>query len=209
MKAIILGATGLVGNELLHKILNATEFNEVIIFVRHEIKLTHPKLKQIISNLTDLDEHQEQFQNIDTLFCALGTTIKKAKTKEAFKQVDYHFPLKAAQIFKENNGKHLVIITALGSDPDSSIFYNKTKGDLERDLKKLHLNKLSIVRPSLILGDRQEARFFEGLGQKTAPLFNIFLPKKYQAVKANTIAETMLNLALNQNVNSGIEVETI
>ena len=209
MKAIILGATGLVGNELLHKVLNATEFNEVVIFVRHEIKLTHPKLKQIISNLTDLDEHQEQFQNIDTLFCALGTTIKKAKTKEAFKQVDYHFPLKAAQIFKENNGKHLVIITALGSDPDSSIFYNKTKGDLERDLKKLHLNKLSIVRPSLILGDRQEARFFEGLGQKTAPLFNLFLPKKYQAVKANTIAETMLNLALNQNVNSGIEVETI
>lgn len=209
MKAIILGASGLVGGELLKKLLEDNRFNEVIAFVRRPLPCSHSKLKQVQTELTQLSNYADLFSHIDTLFCCLGTTIKKAKSKEAFKQVDYTFPYEAAKIFKEKQGKHYLIVTAIGSDADSKILYNKVKGQLEHDLKELNLNRLSFIRPSLLLGERAESRFFEGLGQKLMPLVNTLLPEKYQAVRGEDVAKVLLQTSFGAACKSGIEVETI
>lgn len=207
MKAILLGATGLVGGHLLTKLLQEEKFTQVIIFVRREMDIKHPKLRQIISNLEDLESYPQEFSHAETLFCCLGTTIKKAGSEEAFKKVDYTYPLKTANFFKEQNGKHFIVITALGSNSESLFFYNKTKGDLEKELKKLNLPELSIVRPSLILGERKEARLMEDVSKLILPLVNPLIPPTYRAVEAEEIAETMLKLGVHGYCKNDIQVE--
>lgn len=208
MKAIILGATGLVGSKLLSKLIHDSHFTEVISFSRRPLDLTHPNLKQIVSPLKDFDHGQELFHEVDALFCCVGTTIKKAGSQKAFKTVDYDLPLMAAQVFKKHQGKHFLIITAVGSDPESPFFYNKTKGQLEEALKALNLNRLSLIKPSLLLGQRAESRFFEGLGQIIFPALNPFIPDRYKAVSAEDVAETLLQTALCQSFKNNIWVET-
>jgi len=204
MKAVILGASGLVGSHLLQKLLDSPDFSEVVAFVRRPLILTHSKLKQVIDPLEEMEKHQAYFQTSDIVFCCLGTTIKKAKTKEAFRHVDFELPLKAAKLFSH----HFILITALGSKSSSPIYYNKVKGELEDELKKLNLKKLSIVRPSLLLGEREEKRLFEGLGQTLYPMINPLLPSKYKAVTANDVAETLIKIATSQApCKYGIEVE--
>lgn len=209
MKALILGASGLVGGKLLEKLLQEDRFSEVISFSRRPLSSHHPKLKQVISNLDDLSKYESEFQNADTLFCCLGTTIKKARSKEAFKKVDYDIPLEAAILFKKMQGKHFLIITAIGSDASSPFFYNKIKGQLENTLKELNINRLSIIRPSILLGKRDESRFFEDIGQKIIPLLNPIIPEKYQGVKAEDVAEVLLNTSLGKNCKYAIDVETV
>lgn len=209
MKAIILGSTGLVGDALLKKLLNESRYSEIIAFVRRPLTITHPKLKQIITELTLLEKHSSLFENTDILFCCLGTTIKKAKSKTSFKQVDYEFPYMAAKIFKEKKGKHYLIVTAIGSDAQSSFFYNKVKGELEQDLKNLNLNRLSFIRPSLLFGARKEKRFLEEWGQKIVPIVNSLIPEKYKAVTGEEVANVLLQTSLGMAIQSGIEVETI
>lgn len=208
MKAIILGATGLVGSKLLSKLIHDSHFTEIISFSRRPLDLTHPKLKQIVSPLKDFDHGQELFHEVDALFCCLGTTIKKAGSQKAFKAVDYDLPLMAAQVFKKNQGKHFLIITAVGSDPESPFFYNKTKGQLEQALKDLNLKRLSLIKPSLLLGERADSRFFEGLGQIIFPILNPLIPGKYKAVSAEDVAETLLQTSLSQSCKNDILVET-
>lgn len=120
------------------------------------------------SNLEHFVEKDQAF-SCDALLCCLGTTIKKAKTKKAFKEVDYEYPLAAAKILKSvSPHAHFLIITAMGSDSKSVFFYNKVKGEVEQELEELKLARLTILRPFLIVGERQESRFWEDVGQKVA-----------------------------------------
>ncbi len=209
MKAIILGASGLVGNELLQKLIASERFSEIVVFVRRPLDIKNHKIKQIISELDNLSNYENEFHNTDALFCCLGTTIKKAKSKENFKKVDYTYPLDAAKIFKQQNGKHFIVITALGSNSGSRFLYNKTKGELEDALKELNLNRLSIIRPSLLLGDRNEKRFLEDISKLIFPIVNLFIPEKYKPVQGSDVAEMMLQTSLGQSCPKEIEVETI
>jgi uncharacterized protein YbjT (DUF2867 family) len=209
MKAIVFGASGLVGGALLQQLLTEPRYLEVIIFVRRPLPFQHTKLKQIISSFENLDSYQDTFKQTDALFCCLGTTIHKAKTKENFKKIDYDLPLKLAKLFQIMEGKHFLIITAIGSNAQSPFFYNKTKGQLELALKSLNLKRLSIIRPSLLLGERPESRFFEGLGQKLFPFINPVISPKYRAVSATQVANTLIATSLGQACKSDIEVETI
>ncbi|MFK7925202.1 MAG: NAD(P)H-binding protein, partial [Bacteroidia bacterium] len=123
-KALILGATGLIGQAVIARLLADDRYDRVVAFSRREIALTHPKLKVEIIDFADMEEYAEKFIG-DELYCCLGTTMKKAGSEEAFKWVDYEIPYRAAKIAQKQGLKHYLIITAMGADPKSFFFYNR------------------------------------------------------------------------------------
>lgn len=201
--ALLAGATGLVGGEVLRLLLESGDYAKVVAFVRRPTQISHPKLEQAIVDFDDLAPHAHHFQNAD-VYCCLGTTIKIAKTREAFQNVDYHYPLRLAELAKQNGALQYLIITALGSDAKSSVFYNRVKGEIEAALHALDLPALRIFRPSLLLGDRKEFR----LGEKMASYlsFAIVGPlKKYRPIHARTVARAMLHVAA-QDTTAGTRI---
>lgn len=187
MKAVILGATGLVGSHVLKLLLADSSFTEVITIGRRNPEVEHTKLTKIQKEYEEWK--QSDFEG-DVLFCCLGTTIKKAESQANFRHVDYEMPLKASILFMG----HIVLVSAVGADYHSKVFYNRVKGEVERDIKRVG-RKLSIVRPSLLLGERNESRPSEFFAQKVMPAFNFLMPGKYRAVKAQDVAQAMIELA--------------
>lgn len=191
--AILLGASGLVGSFLLDILLNSEEYRSVIIFVRKEIGLKHSKLTEHIIDFDQLDNYADLVQ-ADDLFCCLGTTIKQAKTREAFKLVDYYYPLKFAEMAKKNGVTQFLMVTSIGANDTSSVFYLKTKGECEEAIKKLNLSSTSIFRPSSLLGPRKVVRPQERIGEIVMKVFSFCLIgklKKYRPIQAQRVAEAM------------------
>lgn len=191
--AILLGASGLVGSFLLDILLNSEEYRSVIIFVRKEIGLKHSKLTEHIIDFDQLDKYADLVQG-DDLFCCLGTTIKQAKTREAFKLVDYYYPLKFAELAKKNGVTQFLMVTSIGANDTSSVFYLKTKGECEEAIKKLNLSSTSIFRPSSLLGPRKVVRPQERIGEIVMKVFSFCLIgklKKYRPIQAQRVAEAM------------------
>ncbi len=192
--AVLLGASGLIGSELLQLLLADSYFEEVRALVRRPLEVKDPKLNQIIVDFSDDDSLKEAIKG-DVIFCCLGTTIRNAGSKAAFKLVDREYPLKAARIGIENGVQIFSIVTALGSDSGSMVFYNKVKGEVEQELKAMRYPSLQIFQPSLLLGERKEYRS----GEEMAKLFmGVFSPlmigpfKKYRAIQGKTVAKAML-----------------
>lgn len=204
--ALIIGASGLVGSQLLDILLHSNEYEEIRIFVRKQLNYSNQKLKQIIVDFDRLDQYNEHLL-VDDVFCCLGTTIKKAKTKETFKVVDYDYPIKLASMAKDCGVKKFLVITAMGADPNSAFFYNRVKGNVERKLKEFNISSLFIFRPSLLLGNREEFRFGEKLATYLSPLFSIFLTgnrRKYRPIQAEDVAKAMYHAAQSQK--SGVTI---
>ncbi len=198
MKAVILGATGLVGSELLKQLLADSHFKEITTIGRTNPAIEHPKLTKIQK---EYEEWKQSDFDGDVLFCCLGSTIKKAGSQANFRQVDYEMPLKASILFHG----HFILVSAIGADYKSKVFYNRIKGEVERDIRKVG-RQLSVVRPSLLLGNRSESRPSEFFAQKVTPLLNPFMPKKYRAIKARDVAQTMIELSLGRKPsNKNIE----
>lgn len=193
--ALLLGATGLTGGLLLDLLLASPEYAKVIIYVRKPTGLNHPKLIEQIANYETIDSTVEA----DDVFCCLGTTIKIAKTKEAFEKVDLHYPLKIASLQHKAGSKQFLVMSAMGASASSSIFYSRTKGLMEEGLTKIGLESLYIFRPSFIVGDRKEERIGEKIG---IVIFKILSPlmigplKIYRPVKSADIALNMIKYAL-------------
>jgi uncharacterized protein YbjT (DUF2867 family) len=199
--ALLVGATGLVGNEVLDFLLNQPGYDKVKVFTRRSLGRNHAKLEEIIVDFDELHQYKEHFK-VDSLFCCLGTTIRKAGSQNAFRKVDYHYPLEIAKLAKEGGVQNVLIITAMGADPNSKIFYNRVKGELEKQLKKLNLPSLQLFRPSLLLGDREEFRFGEKIGILLSPLFSLFLVgplQKYKPIHARVVAKAMFISSLKQS----------
>ena len=212
---LIIGATGLVGKELVLTLLESPEFSKVIVWVRRTTGIEHAKLNERFPDFEQLDREPKP-ADVDCIFCCLGTTIKKAKTKEAFRKVDYSYPLMLAKNAKQNQIQQFLIISAMGADESSRVFYSQTKGQLESALKQLQLDSLSIFRPSLLLGKRQEFR----LGEELAAFVSKALPfvfkgpfKKYKPIKGNELAKAMYVCALQEkkgiNLIGSHEIEKI
>ena len=212
---LVIGATGLVGKELVLTLLESPEFSKIIVWVRTTTGIEHLKLKESFPDFDQLD-HEPIPADVDCIFCCLGTTIKKAKTQEAFRKVDYSYPLMLAKNAKQNQVPQFLIISAMGADESSRVFYSKTKGQLESELKQLQLDSLTIFRPSLLLGKRQEFR----LGEEVAALASRTLPflfkgpfKKYKPIKGKVVAEAMYVCALKEkrgvNLIAAQEIEEI
>ena len=195
--AIIAGATGLVGKELLQNLLDNKNYEKVISIVRRKTSLNHPKLEQKIIDFDNLDEIASELE-ADDFFCCLGTTMKKAGSKEKFADVDYLYPVNLATIAQANNAKKYLLISAMGADKKSIIFYNKVKGEVEEDISKKNIEAIYIFRPSLLTGDREEERIGEKIAIRVLkPLSKLMKGplKKYKPIHAKEVASGMVNMA--------------
>lgn len=201
--ALIAGASGLVGSELLNLLLKSGEYSSVHLLLRKETEHDSPKIIKQIIDFEKLKEF-DPGEKIDHIFCTLGTTIKKAKTKENFRKVDFDYVLELGKKALEWQSEKFLIVSSLGANARSSIFYNRVKGEIENALKELKLPALFIFRPSLLMGNRKEHRS----GEKTAtavykalnPLFVGGL-KKYRGIEASQVAKAMLYTAENSHDN--------
>lgn len=191
-RAVILGATGLIGGELIKQLANSPDYKNIEVWVR---KPSNNWPTNVIERVVNFDKLEKEQITADALFCCLGTTIKKAGSKEAFEKVDYEYPSKAAELAKKAKVPLFAIVTAMGSDMNSSIFYNKVKGKVENDLIQLDLDHLGIFRPSMLLGDRAEFRLGEAMGKVFMKIMKPLIPKKYQAIRASRVALAMLKYA--------------
>lgn len=197
--ALIVGATGLVGNELLHILLQSNAYENVKILIRKPIAINHPKLTQKLVDFNELEKYEEEF-TVHDVFCCLGTTIKKAGSQEAFKKVDFEYPLKVAKLAKNNGAKQFLIVSAMGANSHSRIFYNRVKGEIEEALKQVQLPSLHIFRPSLLLGKRNEFRFGERVAEILSPILSPLLSgklRKYKPIQGKDVAQAMYQIAKN------------
>jgi uncharacterized protein YbjT (DUF2867 family) len=192
--ALIAGASGLVGGGLLQLLLDAPEYERVISVGRRRLEVDHPKLVQVVADFAALDRLAEPLQG-DDAFCCLGTTRKKAGSREAFRAVDHAAVLAYAWAAKRGGADRFFTVSSLGANAGSRVFYNRVKGETEDALQVLDFATLGIFRPSLLLGPRTEYRFGERLGAVFAALLDPFLFgrfRKYRAIRAMAVARAML-----------------
>ena len=197
--ALLFGATGLVGSHLQQLLENDARYSEVKIFTRRKTGEQAGKIKECVIDFEHLEKYEQDISG-DDLFCCLGTTIKKAKTKSAFRKVDLEYPREIAAIASKNKVHSFSIISSLGADAGSSNFYLKTKGEMEGAVRQNHFERLSIVRPSILLGARDEFRLGETIGKGfmkiIAPVLKLVKPfRKYAPIHARTVAAAMIELA--------------
>ncbi len=197
--AIIAGATGLTGSHLLRFLLEDPEIKQVKVIGRKKPELTHPKIKFLSTDFSNIEQINKFIQG-DQCFCCLGTTIKKAGSKEAFKKIDREVPVLMAKIATENNVPVFGVVSSLGAKATSSNFYLRTKGQMEEEILQLSFKNTIIARPSLLLGKRKEFRFGEEAGKlvmKALSLLFIGPLRKYRAIEAETVARAIYLLAKN------------
>ena len=195
--ANIIGSTGLVGHQLLTQILDHPEFEKVRIFVRRASGISHPKLEEQLIDF-DLPESWKHLVKGDVLFSTLGTTIKTAKTKENQYRVDFTYQYEFAKVASENGVSAYLLVSSLGANPKSSVFYSRMKGELEDAVAKLPFRKLVIIRPSILDGDRQEKRAGEKVGLILSRFVTRFILKVYKPTPVNLLASKMISLSLQK-----------
>jgi uncharacterized protein YbjT (DUF2867 family) len=196
--ALIVGATGLVGKNCLYQLLETKEYSRVIALVRKPLAIKHHQLEQVIVDFDQL-QHYKDKMTADDVFCCLGTTIGVAGSQENFRKVDFDYPLQVAEICLNNGAQQFLLVSAMGANAASSIFYNKVKGEIENAIDKLNYSSLQIFQPSLLLGNRKEVRVGELIGKvvmKGLGFLFIGPIKKYKAIEAETVAKAMVKAAL-------------
>lgn len=194
MKLIMLGATGLVGRHLLEMALNDTRVEHILAPVRHPI-VSHPKLSAPVIDFEHLP-HDRDFWKADAVICALGTTMKKAGSRDAFRFADYTLPLAAARLARASDTPVWVLNSAVGASDRSRFAYNRIKAELEQDLSTLGFSSLTLVRPSVISGNRTEFRAGERAMIVGLRLISPFISRRWHPVAAENIARAMLDAAL-------------
>lgn len=209
--AIVLGATGLTGGILLEKLLADKNYSTIKLFSRSSVKVKSEKIEEFIVNLLQLEKSLKDF-TADEVYCCIGTTASKTKDKEKYKKIDYGIPVTAAILSKKNGIETFVVMSSMGANSNSSVFYNKTKGEMERDVLKQNIKHTFILRPSLIGGNRDESRVGEKIGKIFMTIFNpLFIGplKKYIMIHPEKIANCMKILANNPKNESIISSDKI
>jgi uncharacterized protein YbjT (DUF2867 family) len=191
--ALVAGSTGLIGNQLLELLLGDSRYSKIIALSRKPLSISHVKLENVVMEAADLKHHKELLA--DDVFCCLGTTIKQAKTKEAFRKIDFDYPLELATLLKANGATQFLLVSALGSDKNSRIFYNQVKGEVEEAIGKVGYTGYHIFRPSLLIGPRNEARAGENAAKTVYKIFGFLIPAKYKGIESIKVARAMLNFA--------------
>jgi len=192
MKALVIGATGATGKDLVSQLLQDQDFDEVKVFVRKPVELQNDKLKV---HIVDFDNPQEWKNEVrgDVVFSCLGTTLKAAGSKEAQKKVDFGYQYEFAKAAKENNADDYILVSSYGADPKSKIFYSRMKGELEEAVKQLHFEKITIFQPGML--DRKDSdRPGEVLGSRIIKFANrIGLLESHQPLPTDVLAKAMIN----------------
>lgn len=195
--ALIVGATGLVGSHCLHFLLNDPDYILVKVLTRRALNINHPKLQEHRLNFEKLAEYHHIIK-ADHVFCCLGTTIKQAGNQDAFRRVDFDYAYQLARMASQNNCRYFLLVSALGANEKSKIFYNRVKGELEKVLSQPPFQSTLIFRPSLLLGQRRESRPTEKIGEYMLKGLTPFLVgklKKYRPIQAHALALAMVEMA--------------
>ena len=187
---LLLGATGLVGREVLLLLLADATVQRVIVVARRTTGLSHPKLHEYVFPLAEMEQHPEAFA-VDQVVCALGTTIRQAGSQERFRVVDHDLPLRAARLALAHGARHYLLVSSAGANPKSRIFYSRVKGELERDLLALGYRSVTIARPSILAGVRGEQR----RGEQFALRLGWLLPASLKPIDARAVARALVNAA--------------
>jgi uncharacterized protein YbjT (DUF2867 family) len=195
--AIVAGASGLVGRHCLRRLLASGLHEHVVAFVRGPLDIVNKRLEQRTIDYERLSR-MSAFPRVQDVFCCLGTTMKKAGSEAAFRKVDYEYVVRLAETSLRSGADHFHLVSAIGADPKSRVFYSRVKGEAENAVAGLGFAGLHIFRPSLLIGHRTERRPGEAFGIAAARLFSIaFLgpARKYRPIKADTVARAMVVVA--------------
>lgn len=195
MKILLVGSTGLVGGHVLTQALKESRVEKIIALVRTGSKASTSKLEFVVVDFDHLSEFAEWW-NVDAVICTLGTTIRKAGSQQAFEKVDRQYPVRIAEFAKKKGVPTYCVVTAMGANASSMFFYNRVKGNVEKDLEKINFKSLTIVRPGLIGGDRKEVRFAESVAQRVLAIVQPVLPKSLRLNPAEKIAVKLLQAAI-------------
>jgi uncharacterized protein YbjT (DUF2867 family) len=195
--ALVAGATGLVGRQLVGQLLDNPEHVEVVALVRRPLGMTHRKLRELVIDFDRLGELE--LPRVDDIYCALGTTIKTAGSQEAFRRVDFTYVHELARAGVRAGARQLLVVSSAGADAGSRIFYSRTKGEMEAAVSVEAYESVHIFRPSILVGDRAESRPGEriGIGMMSALSFLMIGPlRKYRPIEAAQVARAMIRTAL-------------
>ncbi len=209
--AIILGATGLTGRILLKILLGHPRYTGIKLFSRNAVGVADPKIEEYLGDILNLEDFKDKF-TADEVFCCIGTTKSKTPNKDFYRKIDYGIPKSAAWLAKKNEIPTFIVISALGANPKSPMFYNRIKGEMEDVVLQAQIPKTHILRPSLIGGKRKEKRmgewFFKQLMKVANPLL-VGPLEKYRSLRPETIAKCMVWLANNAYDKIRIESDEI
>jgi uncharacterized protein YbjT (DUF2867 family) len=196
LSVLLVGATGLVGRECLRLLLADSGFGRIVVVTRRPLSpdVRSPKLATHVVDFDHLNEYDELF-NVDAIICALGTTIRQAGSRTRFRTVDFDYPLAFARLGRRHGCKHFLVVTALGANTRSRYFYNRVKGELEDSLRGLDYPRLTIVRPSLLLGPRAELRLGEEVAKRVTRWLGPLVPRAFKPVEARAVAQTLVRAA--------------
>jgi len=203
--ALLVGATGLVGSFLLQRLLAAGRYARVTVWARRDIGRTHPKLKVEIADFARLQERRVEAEDV---FCCLGTTIRQAGSQAAFRRVDYDYPVALAMAAAGGGARRLLVVSALGANPDSRVFYNRVKGEMEVAVRAAGVPRTVFFRPSLLSGPRVQERLGEKIGLVVGNVLGSLLGK-YRPIHADLVAAAMLKAAEEDRSTGVLESDEI
>lgn len=198
--AIIAGATGLVGGFLLRRLIEDPAYARVVAVTRRPLEgVRSPKVEELVADFDGLEQALESKGIVvEDAYCALGTTIRKAGSQSAFRKVDHDYIVAFAKAAKARGAKRFMLVSAIGADERSSIFYSRVKGETDHAVSSLGFEAVHIFRPGILLGPRTERRPLEHFGMNAAPVFNTLLLgplRHYRAIPAETVAKAMVSAA--------------
>ena len=204
--AVIIGATGLVGNHLLKQLLEDGYYSKVKVFTRRSTNIVHPKLNEVIIDFKNLADVKNAIAG-DVLFSCLGTTLKQAGSKEAQYKVDFSYQQEFAKLAKENEVTSYFLVSSTGADAQSSFFYPRMKGELEEAIQKLNFDRTVLIQPSVLQGDRENTRLGERFGAIFINALGKIIPplKKYRSIHGRTVAAAM-NRIFKSEQKSKVEI---
>lgn len=198
--ALVIGSSGLVGRQLIYQLLKNNSYKKVIALTRKDLVLAHPKLEQLMVDFNNIASIKHQLL-ADDIFCCIGTTKSKTPNPEQYTRIDHGIPIEIARYAKANGASQFVLVSAMGANEKSPVFYSRLKAKVEQDLQAVHFEALQIIRPALLMGARNEFRLFEKIFQwlfKPINLLMIGPLKAYKGIEAITVAKAMINIALQK-----------
>lgn len=199
--ATLVGATGLIGSQILQQLLEDPDFAIIKVLVRRPIDLTHPKVQLILLDFADEAAYQAAIAGSDVVFCSVGTTLKQVNSDMvAYRKIDYDIPVNAARFCAATACPKFLLVSSIGADSQSRNFYLKLKGEVEEKVGSLGLPTVSIFRPSMLLGQRAEFRLGERIGQTLMGVLGFLIPAQYKAIDVKTVARAMVAVAKKDTV---------
>jgi uncharacterized protein YbjT (DUF2867 family) len=203
--ALLVGATGLIGSSLLQRLLDVSAYRTVTVWARRPLALHGRGLRTEIFDFEDMGSRKVEAQDV---FCCIGTTMKHARTREVFRRVDHDYPVALAKVAARSGAKRLLVVSALGADPRSRVFYNRVKGEMEAAARAAGVPTTIFFRPTLLRGQRDEFRLGERIGLAVGDLLGPILGK-YRPVDADVVATAMIKAALKNLPSGAIESDQI